>query len=159
MIEKAISLCFNVFKLCFWGFQIQNSLYFNLSFHLFWSIFDRDCDWITFVDLSCQFLLSFVIKSVWNAGFLVRSRYYKFVTATLLLLRIIRRIKNDDIVGIRKYHEGEINKSVLSSSDAHYNWRQVFFNIWINHPLIATMSKDQNNIFLRQGTFTGKLAF
>jgi hypothetical protein len=34
---------------------------------------------------------------------------------------IIRRIKNDEIVGIRKYHEGEINKSVLSSSDAHYN--------------------------------------
>ena len=109
-LKQLSPFCFNAFKLCFWGFQIQNSLYFNLSFHLFWSIFDRDCDWITFVDLSCQFLLSFVIKSVWNAGFLVRSRYYKFVTATLLLLRIIRRIKNDEIVGIRKYHEVELKQ-------------------------------------------------
>ncbi|HEX2068405.1 MAG TPA: hypothetical protein VHF08_06850 [Nitrososphaeraceae archaeon] len=34
-----------------------------------------------------------------------------------------------------------------------------FYNIWIKHPLVATMSKDENNAFRKQGTFTGKLAF
>lgn len=34
-----------------------------------------------------------------------------------------------------------------------------FYNIWIKHPLVATMSKDENNDFLKQGTFAGKLAF
>ncbi len=29
----------------------------------------------------------------------------------------------------------------------------------IKHPLVAIMSKDENNTFLKQGTFAGKLAF
>jgi hypothetical protein len=35
-----------------------------------------------------------------------------------------------------------------------------FYKIQIKYPLIATISKDENNnTFLKQGTFTGKLAF